>query len=160
MHFCDTCSRVMARDTSSGKVVFVCACGAELPGAPEDACISTVAQGAEQTTALYESLIRNASKDRTNQLVARDCPQCGLDYMTQVRVGEQEIIVYTCKCGYRASNGAGSDASADAAAAPTDGMPAMPGTGEAEAEGAAAVARAAPRALGDGPVRKKPAGQK
>jgi ribosomal protein L37AE/L43A len=90
----------MERDTSSGSVVFVCYCGYRIPGGPMDARLAGGVLHSGQTTAMYERLIRNSAHDRVNQQVSKDCPQCGLDYMTQIRVGEQEIVVWTCKCGY------------------------------------------------------------
>ncbi len=102
MRFCDNCGRVMVRDFGSGAVVFRCACGAEQKGTPEDARTAGAVLGASETAAMYGPLIRTAASDRVNLLVPRDCPRCGLDYMTQIRVGDAEVIVYKCKCGYSA----------------------------------------------------------
>ena len=112
MRFCNNCGRAMIRDPSSGTVVFRCPCGVEEKGAPEDARISGAVLGAGETTEMYRLLIKTAPFDRTNQLVARLCPDCGLDYMTQIRVGDSETIVYKCKCGREEVGG---DASALAA---------------------------------------------
>lgn len=105
MRFCQNCGRSMTRDPSSGRVVYRCACGAEEPGGPEDARVFGQVLGAGETTEMYRLLIKTAPFDRTNQLVARDCPNCGLDYMTQIRVGEAEVIVYKCKCGHEEGGG-------------------------------------------------------
>jgi DNA-directed RNA polymerase subunit M/transcription elongation factor TFIIS len=99
MRFCKNCGRAMIRDPSSGAVVFRCPCGTEEKGAPEDARISGAVLGAGETTEMYRLLIRTAPFDRTNQLVKRLCSDCGLDYMTQIRVGDDEVIIYKCKCG-------------------------------------------------------------
>lgn len=104
MRFCGTCGRVMKRDASTGVVVFKCHCGYEEKGDPADARIKGEFFGTGEITEMYTQLIRSAAFDRTNQLVKKDCPDCGLDYMTQVRVGEAEIIIYTCKCGYILKN--------------------------------------------------------
>ena len=90
----------MARDTSSGAVVFRCFCGARVEGTPDDARIAGDILHAGETEEMYRRLIRNAAFDRVNQVVLRDCPECGLDYMTQVRVGAREVVVWVCKCGY------------------------------------------------------------
>jgi len=90
----------MPREISSGTVVFVCKCGAEEKGSEEDARVSGQIYGAGEIRSMYEYLLRTASKDRTNQLIRRDCPNCGLDYMVQARVGSAEVIVHSCKCGY------------------------------------------------------------
>ena len=62
---------------------------------------------------MYRNLIRTAPFDRTNQQVSRSCSGCGLDYMTQIRVGESEAIIYTCKCGNEESGGNGAHPSAE-----------------------------------------------
>jgi DNA-directed RNA polymerase subunit M/transcription elongation factor TFIIS len=107
MHFCDVCGRAMSRDTSSGRVKFRCPCSNTVDGTAKDARISGAVLGAGQTTEMYRLLIQTAPYDRTNQLVARTCPECGLDYMTQIRVGDAEIIIYKCKCGFEEKGGAG-----------------------------------------------------
>lgn len=100
MKFCKVCERVMPREISSGAVVYVCACGAEEKGSEADARIGGQIYGSGETKSMYKYLIDTAPQDRTNQLVRRDCPNCGLDYMVQIRVGSAEVIVYSCKCGY------------------------------------------------------------
>jgi DNA-directed RNA polymerase subunit M/transcription elongation factor TFIIS len=100
--FCSACGRVMDRRTADGAVVYVCSCGQETPGAPEDARVAGEDLGAGEITSMYEALIRNAPHDPAIQLVARGCPDCGRDYMAQLRVGEAEIIIFRCKCGHTA----------------------------------------------------------
>jgi DNA-directed RNA polymerase subunit M/transcription elongation factor TFIIS len=112
MRFCKVCGRAMTRDASSGSVVFQCYCGVREPGGPYDARLSGAVLGASETAAMYDSLIRAAPFDRTNQLVLRPCPDCGLDYMTQIRVGDAEVIVYKCKCGHEEGGGGGAPAEA------------------------------------------------
>jgi predicted RNA-binding Zn-ribbon protein involved in translation (DUF1610 family) len=90
----------MVRDTSSGEVRFSCTvCGEIVPGDADDARVGGAVLGAGETTAMYNRLIKVSPFDRVNQLVQKTCTACGLDYMTQIRVGEREAIVYTCKCG-------------------------------------------------------------
>jgi len=91
----------MIRDTSSGSVVFNCYCGYTVKGTAKDAQIMGGMSG--ETEEMYRRLIRTAAHDRVNQQVKKDCPKCGLDYMTQIRVGDREIVVWVCKCGYDSS---------------------------------------------------------
>ena len=70
-----------------------------MPGDAYDARVGGAVLGAGETTEMYKRLIQVSPFDRVNQLVAKSCSKCGLDYMTQIRVGESEAIVYTCKCG-------------------------------------------------------------
>ena len=103
MRFCEICDRAMVRDPSMGKIVFRCPCGNEKKGDANDVRIGGASLNSAETSEMYHLLIENAPMDRTNQLVARNCVKCGLDYMTQIRVGESEVIIYKCKCGLEES---------------------------------------------------------
>ena len=105
MHICPECGRVMTRNTSSGSVTFVCYCGIVSEGTPEDARIAGDVLHAGETEEMYRRLIRNAPYDRVNQQVMKECPECGIDYMTQIRVGGREVVVWVCVCGYDSSRG-------------------------------------------------------
>lgn len=104
MRFCPTCGRSMLRDSSTGSVMFNCSCGTTEPGLASDARIFGATLGAGETTEMYRRLIQSAPFDRTNQLVNKNCPECGLDYVVQIRVGDAEVIVYKCKCGYESGS--------------------------------------------------------
>jgi len=106
MRFCKVCERAMPRSIATGAVVFLCPCGAEERGDPMDARLGGRVFGAGETRDMYGFIIKTAPQDRTNQRVRRDCPSCGSDYMIQVRVGDAEVIVYVCECGYSPDAGA------------------------------------------------------
>ena len=100
MRFCKVDGRAMRRNPASGEVVFICtSCLSEERGGPADARISGAVHGAAETVEMYRRLIEPAAFDRANQVVRRDCPECGLDYAVQIRVGDAEIVIYKCKCG-------------------------------------------------------------
>lgn len=103
MKFCPNCNRAMARHTATGSVKYRCACGVEVPGLAIDARVRGAVLGTSETSLMYARLIGIAPYDRTTQVVARDCPKCGLDYMCQIRVGDAEVIITKCKCGYEAN---------------------------------------------------------
>jgi DNA-directed RNA polymerase subunit M/transcription elongation factor TFIIS len=95
----------MVKDYSSGSVEYKCRiCGNEVQGTPNDARISKIVLGVGETIENYERLIKEASNDRTDQIVKKTCEECGLDYMTQIRVGSGEVIIYKCKCGATAAS--------------------------------------------------------
>jgi len=102
--FCKNCERVMPREIGTGEVVFVCACGAKEKGTDTDSRISGAVYGTAETQSMYQYMLRTAPKDRTNQIVHRDCPQCGRDYMVQARIGTGEVVFHRCKCGYSPPN--------------------------------------------------------
>jgi DNA-directed RNA polymerase subunit M/transcription elongation factor TFIIS len=105
MKFCPKCQRVMVSDMSSGThIEFRCTvCSAIVKGDEYDAHIRTDFPGAEETTLMYSRFIDVAAHDATNQQVARKC-KCKLDYMTLIRIGENESIMYVCKCGHKETN--------------------------------------------------------
>ncbi len=100
MKVCPQCGLAMRRTTGAGGVAFECHCGLVCEGGAEDARVAGDVLHAGETEEMYRRLIRNAAHDLTNQQVKKECPACSLDYMTQVRVGHREAVVFVCKCGY------------------------------------------------------------
>lgn len=100
MKFCPQCERVMRRDIKSASIQFNCVCGMVVAGDPIDAYITgeTLKSGDGSTS--YANLIKTASFDPVNKKVKKDCEKCGLDFMTQIYIGESKKIVYTCVCGH------------------------------------------------------------
>lgn len=103
----------MDRETSSGEARYSCHCGEIFPDAakgetadPADARIVGETFHADDTGGMHRRIIRSAAHDRTNQQVHKDCPVCGLDYMTRIYVSDRMIAVYVCKCGYDSSRAA------------------------------------------------------
>lgn len=101
MKFCNCCDRAIKKKIVMGSVIFKCVCGNVEETNPEDVLISNIALNSSETTEMYNNLIDLAPFDRTTQLIKADCPNCGIDYMSQIRVGTSEIIVYRCRCGYK-----------------------------------------------------------
>ena len=101
MKFCTKCDRAIKKRIISGSVVFRCICGNVEETRPEDVLISSITVNTTETTEMYNNLIELAPFDRTTQLISFDCPSCGRDYISQIRIGSSEIIVYRCKCGYK-----------------------------------------------------------
>jgi hypothetical protein len=97
------CERVLARVIGDGKIVYVCSiCGETVNGDPRDVHVMGASMHAgENIMEKYGRLLDNAAFDRVNLQVPRTCVKCGLDYMTQVRVGDAEHIIWVCKCGNR-----------------------------------------------------------
>jgi len=101
MKFCSVCQRAIKKRIFNDKIVFKCVCEHIEPTNDEDVLISSGITKELPNIEKYDKLIYFAPFDRTNQLVYKDCPDCGLDYLTQIRIGENEIIIYRCKCGYK-----------------------------------------------------------
>lgn len=126
MRFCPQCQRALIRAPTEEGIEHVCSvCGTRVPGTPMDARIGGSQAGGEQVAQLYKVPIRIAPFDPTTQQVAELCTNCGRDYMSLVRVGDQEIAILACKCGVRRPV-KGSDA-ADAVGVGGTPAPAKPG---------------------------------
>jgi len=121
MRFCPQCQRALIRAPTEDGIEHVCSvCGTRVAGTPMDARIGGSQAGGEQVAQLYKVPIRIAPFDPTTQQVAELCTSCGRDYMSLVRVGDQEIAILACKCGVRRPV-KGSDA--DASSPPGPGAP-------------------------------------
>jgi hypothetical protein len=100
MKFCPVCERAMVRCTTSGEIVFTCPCGEKVKGGPYDARVGGIVAGSSETTDLYQRLIRSAPHDPVNQNVrCPPCPDCGRDYVAQLRISQAEVVIHRCKCG-------------------------------------------------------------
>ncbi|SIP85872.1 Hypothetical protein PACV_157 [Pacmanvirus A23] len=105
MRFCPQCSSVMTKSTSvTGSIVFQCVCRLIIEGQDDD---SLMAQGFLETAESnlkHEVFIENSPYDPAANVVLKDCPQCGLNFMVMVRIGAQETTMFSCRCGYKATN--------------------------------------------------------
>jgi len=103
MRFCPACKRVLTRQIDGGRILFVCTiCQFSEPGNDHDVKVATglMRTSDEDDIGKYHRLLENASFDRVNQQVAKDCAKCGLDYMTQIRLSHSETVIWSCQCGF------------------------------------------------------------
>ncbi len=100
MRFCPVCSSFMKKTIKQlTSIVFVCDCGTEIAGRPEDTLLygTTVI---EQTNTINTDFLDMCTQDPGGYIVKANC-ECGLDYMTKVVVGPSSITMYICECGKR-----------------------------------------------------------
>ena len=100
MRFCPVCSTVMKKTIKQlTQIVFICDCGTEVEGRPEDTLLfgTTVIT---QTTAINADFIDMCTQDPGGFVVKANC-ECGLNYMTKIVVGLNSITMYVCECGKR-----------------------------------------------------------
>ncbi|QYB17512.1 hypothetical protein PV-S19_0148 [Pacmanvirus S19] len=105
MRFCPQCSSVMTKSTSvTGSIVFQCVCRLIIEGQDDD---SLMAQGFLETAESnlkHEVFIENSPYDPAANVVLKDCPQCGLNFMVMVRIGVTETTMFSCRCGFKATH--------------------------------------------------------
>ncbi len=101
MKFCDECGSVMIKNTTAtGAIVFACHCMRQVAGGPDDTLMATGTIGVENTMS-YTVFIEQSALDPAANRAFAECPQCKLDFMTMIQVGENLTTMYTCDCGYR-----------------------------------------------------------
>ncbi len=104
--FCSACGTVLNRNVfGNGQLVYKCpSCGQSYPGTANQTLISIVPARENSNPVQYQDFINHASHDPAGYKVAKRCPNddCGLDFLTLTRFPPNEIIMYTCLCGYSA----------------------------------------------------------
>lgn len=101
MVFCTKCEKSCELSTATGELIFKCPiCQTQVKASDYDVMMSSNYSAVEETVDLWDNIIRNAPFDRVSEKVAKTCKKCNRDYMTRLRLGKSEIIVYSCKCGY------------------------------------------------------------
>jgi DNA-directed RNA polymerase subunit M/transcription elongation factor TFIIS len=105
MQFCTECQSVMTKITTpSTDITFQCRCTHTVVGGPDDTLMAQKVLRAEESNLMHQVFIDNSPFDPAAHIVNQDCPQCGLNYMTMVMIGERATTIYTCTCGYQATH--------------------------------------------------------
>ncbi len=102
MKFCRECNSVMSKTTTlHGAIIFQCPCQLQEPGQPDD---SLMAEGLFENTGSdhkHMIFIENSPFDPAANIVLKDCLNCGLNFLTLIRIGQNETTFYTCTCGFQ-----------------------------------------------------------
>lgn len=100
MIVCKECNtRTMVKRIGANSVYFECSCGSTRPGTAADRVVVSSGQQGTARSERYDALLLNAPFSRTMKRVDIPCDKCGLPYMTQVRAGDEEMIIRVCTCG-------------------------------------------------------------
>lgn len=100
MEFCKICEKKMKKYVGK-QIEFVCECQNRKDGTPDDTLMYEEYFGVVGSSFRHEVFVANSPFDAAGYKVNKDCPQCGLDFMTMIRVGETANTIYTCLCGHR-----------------------------------------------------------
>jgi predicted RNA-binding Zn-ribbon protein involved in translation (DUF1610 family) len=90
----------MSKQTRPEGVYFACNCGHEEEGGPDDTLIAEGVMGGSADIERYERFVNQAPYDAARNIVKQDCPKCGMDHITMIRVGSNLTTRYVCDCGY------------------------------------------------------------
>ena len=104
MRFCDQCDSVMSKNTTpAGAILFTCKCQWAVLGGKDDTLMPEEYFENSESNEKHEVFIENSPFDPAGNIVMRDCPNCSLNFLTMIRVGITETTMYSCTCGYSAT---------------------------------------------------------
>lgn len=88
-------------DAQTGTITYKCTCNYSELGGAEDTLMREEVFLESSSLAIYYDLIQNSPFDVAGTKINKSCPNCKLDFLTLIRISEQEIVMYTCTCGFR-----------------------------------------------------------
>jgi hypothetical protein len=90
--------------TVTGKILFNCACS-QVDGGPDDTLMDEDFLESSESTMKHMVFIENSAHDPAANVILKDCPECKLNYLNVLRVGVNQVTMYSCICGYTATRG-------------------------------------------------------
>lgn len=93
----------MEKHPVEGEVMFQCSCD-RVVGGPDDTLMDSEYPNTSGSIASHAVFIENSAFDTAANIVMKDCPDCGLNFLTMVLVGANDVTMYTCTCGFRATH--------------------------------------------------------
>jgi predicted RNA-binding Zn-ribbon protein involved in translation (DUF1610 family) len=73
-------------------------------GEPDDTLMMEEYLETAESNQKHDVFIENSPFDPAGKIVLKDCPSCGLNFMTMSRIGVNETTMYACSCGYIATH--------------------------------------------------------
>ena len=98
--YCDVCNNIIFPDTSSGELIFKCYCGKPFKADDYDSLRHEQYYNTVESDQKYETLLDISPFEPGGNKVLRECPKCGLNYMTKIYIGIDEKIRHVCSCGF------------------------------------------------------------
>ena len=84
----------------NGTVIFQCSCD-RVEGGPDDTLMDSEYPDTSGSIANHAVFIENSAHDPAANIVMKDCPDCGINFLTIIQVGANDVTMYTCTCGMR-----------------------------------------------------------
>jgi hypothetical protein len=91
----------MVKDTSTGNIIFKCNCNNIIVGSADDSLMYEEHLETSHSNLKHEVFIENAPFDPAAFIINTPCGNCSLPYLTSIRVGMQEQVLYVCSCGFK-----------------------------------------------------------
>jgi len=105
MKFCPECDSVMNKNTTpDGSIVYICKCQLMVDGHPDDTLMAEGFLESTKSDLKHQVFIENAPFDLAGNIIFKDCPDCGLNFLTMIHIGSNVTTMYVCSCGYSATH--------------------------------------------------------
>lgn len=105
MKFCKICKSIMVKNAlQNDTIMFICRCQYRELGEADDTLMLEKYLETSESLAKHDVFLENAPFDQAANIVLKDCPKCGLNFLILTRIGKSESVFYVCSCGYRASH--------------------------------------------------------
>jgi DNA-directed RNA polymerase subunit M/transcription elongation factor TFIIS len=103
MKFCNICESLLIKSTDTGNIQFKCNCLNTIEGEPDDSIMYEEYLEVSHSNLKHEVFIENAPHDNAANIIKYPCLECPLPYLTMIRIGEQEQVLYVCECGFKST---------------------------------------------------------
>jgi DNA-directed RNA polymerase subunit M/transcription elongation factor TFIIS len=98
-NFCEVCNNVLDMNTRPDSLVYHCIpCSKSYELKAKDTLLYDNNKNTDTT--IHRNILHSAGRDPTNQRVYKTCDKCNNTVATQIRIGDNMVLVNTCvKCG-------------------------------------------------------------
>ena len=99
MKFCIECSSILIPSVKTGELTFHCKCGKIYTSDANDTLRFEEYMESSESKEKYQTFIDNSAFDPAGYKINKLCDECKMPYLTLIRVGKDEKLMYTCTCG-------------------------------------------------------------
>lgn len=104
MRFCPECGSIMTKSPYAATgIIFQCRCQLMIQGSADDSLMLEEYIDGQNIYQKHVIFIENAPFDPAGHILHKDCPNCKLNFLTMVQIGDNATTVYTCSCGFVSS---------------------------------------------------------
>src|SRR3989304_9788735 len=96
MKFCIECSSILIPSVKTGELTFHCKCGKIYTSDDNDTLRFEEYMESSESKEKYQTFIDNSAFDPVGYKINKLCDECKMPYLTLIRVGKDEQLVYNC----------------------------------------------------------------
>lgn len=102
--FCPECESYMHKSTATGTIIYKCRCQFTMQGNEYDTLMDEQIYGAAESNIKYIDFINNSAHDPAGNRINKPCPSCKVPFITTIRLGSTEMVMFLCDCGWRGTS--------------------------------------------------------